>query len=86
MAAGTVRVGMIEDVDTLDPAQGRTLGGRHVFTALCDKLFDIDEKVNINGRLVTEPRDLGRTGSTVTLASCATASSSTTARRSTPRR
>ena len=49
----TVRVGMIEDVDTLDPHQGRTLGGRHVFTALCDKLFDIDEQVNIKGRLVT---------------------------------
>jgi peptide/nickel transport system substrate-binding protein len=66
MAAGTVRVGMIEDVDTLDPAQGRTLGGRHVFTALCDKLFDIDENVNLYGRLVTA-HEISGDGLTVTL-------------------
>jgi peptide/nickel transport system substrate-binding protein len=65
-AAEIVRVGMIEDVDTLDPAQGRTLGGRHVFTALCDKLFDIDENVNIVGRLVTA-HEISPDGLTVTL-------------------
>ena len=62
----TIRVGMIEDVDTLDPHQGRTLGGRHVFTALCDKLFDIDEQVNIKGRLVTG-HEISADGLTVTL-------------------
>ena len=66
VAQTTVRVGMIEDVDTLDPHQGRTLGGRHVFTALCDKLFDIDEQVNIKGRLVTS-HEISADGLNVTL-------------------
>jgi peptide/nickel transport system substrate-binding protein len=52
-AAQTLRIGLIEDVDTLDPAQGRTFGGRQVFTALCSKLFDIDKGLNIVPQLVT---------------------------------
>jgi peptide/nickel transport system substrate-binding protein len=49
----TLRIGISEDTDTLDPAQGRTFGGRQVFASLCDKLFDIDENTNVVGRLVT---------------------------------
>src|SRR5690349_15229344 len=40
--AASLRVGIGEDTDTLDPAQGRTFGGRQIFAALCDKLFDLD--------------------------------------------
>jgi peptide/nickel transport system substrate-binding protein len=54
VAAQTLRVGLIEDVDTLDPAQGRTLGGRQVFAAMCDKLFDIDQNGNLYGQLATK--------------------------------
>ena len=43
----TLRIGIAEDPDILDPSIGRTYVGRIVFSAFCDKLFDIDEKLNI---------------------------------------
>ena len=46
-AETTLRIGLAEDPDILDPTMARTYVGRIVFTALCDKLFDIDEKLNI---------------------------------------
>jgi peptide/nickel transport system substrate-binding protein len=46
-AQTTLRIGLAEDPDILDPTLGRTYVGRIVFAALCDKLFDIDEKLNI---------------------------------------
>src|SRR6267378_651688 len=46
-AQTTLRVGLAEDPDVLDPTMGRTYVGRIVFSAVCDKLFDIDEKLNI---------------------------------------
>jgi peptide/nickel transport system substrate-binding protein len=49
----TVRFGLAEDPDILDPTLARTFVGRIVFAALCDKLFDIDEKLNIVPQLAT---------------------------------
>jgi peptide/nickel transport system substrate-binding protein len=46
-AQTTLRIGLAEDPDVLDPTMARTYVGRIVFSALCDKLFDIDEKLNI---------------------------------------
>src|SRR4051812_7429539 len=46
-AQTTLRIGLAEDPDILDPTLGRTYVGRIVFAAFCDKLFDIDEKLNI---------------------------------------
>src|SRR5438309_10495192 len=46
-AQTTLRIGIGEDPDILDPSIGRTYVGRIVFSAFCDKLFDIDEKLNI---------------------------------------
>jgi peptide/nickel transport system substrate-binding protein len=46
-AQTTLRIGLAEDPDILDPSMGRTYVGRIVFAAVCDKLFDIDEKLNI---------------------------------------
>src|SRR3954470_12231461 len=46
-AQTTLRIGLAEDPDILDPTLGRTYVGRIVFASLCDKLFDIDEKINI---------------------------------------
>src|SRR3954452_2416592 len=46
-AQSTLRIGLAEDPDILDPTLGRTYVGRIVFAAFCDKLFDIDEKLNI---------------------------------------
>jgi len=46
-SAQTLRFGLAEDPDVLDPTLARTFVGRIVFAALCDKLFDIDDKLNI---------------------------------------
>src|SRR3970282_1086667 len=37
----------------LDPTRARTFVGRIVFAGLCDKLFDLDEKLNIVPQLAT---------------------------------
>ncbi len=42
-----LRIGLAEDPDILDPTLARTYVGRIVFASLCDKLFDVDEKLNI---------------------------------------
>src|SRR6185312_4612295 len=42
-----------EDPDVLDPTLARTFVGRIVFAAMCDKLFDIDDKLNIVPQLAT---------------------------------
>src|SRR4051794_37393208 len=46
-AQTTLRIGLAEDPDILDPTMGRTYVGRIVFAAFCDKLFDMDDKLNI---------------------------------------
>ena len=51
--AQTLRVGLAEDPDVLDPTLARTFVGRIVFSAMCDKLFDLDEKLNIVPQLAT---------------------------------
>ena len=52
-AQTTLRIGLAEDPDILDPTMARTFVGRIVFASLCDKLFDIDEKLNIVPQLAT---------------------------------
>ncbi len=51
--AQTLRIGLAEDPDVLDPSLARTFVGRIVFASLCDKLVDIDEKLNIVPQLAT---------------------------------
>ncbi|WP_119292223.1 ABC transporter substrate-binding protein [Azohydromonas sediminis] len=51
--AQTLRIGLAEDPDALDPTTARTFVGRIVFAALCDKLVDVDEKLNIVPQLAT---------------------------------
>ena len=41
------KIGLAEDPDVLDPSLARSYVGRIVFASLCDKLFDIDDKLNI---------------------------------------
>src|SRR5437899_11471155 len=45
-AQTTLRIGLAEDPDILDPTMARTYVGRSGFASFCDKLFDIDEKLN----------------------------------------
>jgi peptide/nickel transport system substrate-binding protein len=51
--AQTLRIGLAEDPDVLDPSMARTFVGRIVFAGLCDKLLDLDEKLNIVPQLAT---------------------------------
>lgn len=51
--AQTLRIGLAEDPDVLDPTLARTFVGRLVFASLCDKLFDVDEKLAIVPQLAT---------------------------------
>jgi peptide/nickel transport system substrate-binding protein len=48
-----LRIGLAEDPDVLDPTMGRSFVGRIVFASLCDKLFDINEKLEIVPQLAT---------------------------------
>jgi len=51
--ADTLRIGLREDPDILDPTLGSSYVGRIVYAALCDKLFDLDPKLNIVPQLAT---------------------------------
>lgn len=51
--AQTLRIGMRDDPDILDPTYSRTYVGTVVMTALCDKLVDFDEKLNLVPGLAT---------------------------------
>jgi peptide/nickel transport system substrate-binding protein len=51
--AQTLHIGLRQDPDILDPTLGSSYVGRIVFAALCDKLVDIDEKLNIVPMLAT---------------------------------
>ena len=54
-AQTNLRIGLAEDPDVLDPTLARTYVGRIVFASLCDKLFDIDAKLNIVPQLALTP-------------------------------
>src|SRR5438046_3250015 len=54
--AQTLRIGLAEDPDILDPTLARTYVGRIVFAGLCDKLFDITPDLKIVPQLATEYR------------------------------
>ncbi|MVW72945.1 ABC transporter substrate-binding protein [Bordetella sp. 15P40C-2] len=43
--AQEIRIGLQEDPDVLDPHRARTYVGRIVFTSLCDKLIDVNDKL-----------------------------------------
>jgi peptide/nickel transport system substrate-binding protein len=47
----TLRIGLLDDPDLLDPAPGKSFVGRIVFQSLCDKLVDISPDLKIVPRL-----------------------------------
>jgi peptide/nickel transport system substrate-binding protein len=53
MTETTLRIGLAEDPDILDPTLGRTFVGRIVFASLCDKLFDITPDIKIVPQLAS---------------------------------
>ncbi len=53
-AQTTLRIGLNEDPDILDPTLARSFVGRIVFAGLCDKLFDITADLKVVPQLATE--------------------------------
>jgi peptide/nickel transport system substrate-binding protein len=49
----TLRIGLREDPDPLDPTLGSSYVARVVYAGMCDKLFDVDGKLNIIPQLAT---------------------------------
>lgn len=52
-SAQTLRIALRQDLDTLDPTLATTYVGRIVFAGMCDKLLDINEKLEIVPQLAT---------------------------------
>lgn len=65
--AQTLRIGLREDPDLLDPTLGSSYVGRIVYAAMCDKLFDLDTKLNITPQLATGYRYESPTSLVITL-------------------
>jgi len=65
--AGNLRIGLAEDPDLLDPTLGSSFVGRIVYAAMCDKLFDLDAKLNIVPQLATGYRHESPTSLVITL-------------------
>src|SRR3954463_2431263 len=65
-AQSHLRIGLAEDPDVLDPSLARTYVGRIVFASICDKLFDIDQKLNVVPQLALS-HDTSADGKTVTI-------------------
>ncbi len=53
LAQGTLRIGINEDPDALDPTTNRLASGRQPLTALCDKLFDVSTSLELVPMLAT---------------------------------
>jgi peptide/nickel transport system substrate-binding protein len=65
-AQSHLRIGLAEDPDVLDPSLARTYVGRIVFASICDKLFDIDQKLNVVPQLALS-HETSEDGKTVTI-------------------
>ena len=65
--AQNLRIGLREDPDILDPTLSRTYVGRIVYMALCDKLFDINERLEVVPQLATGYRWENPTNLIITL-------------------
>src|SRR6185436_833122 len=65
-AQTTLRIGLAEDTDVLDPSLARTYVGRIVFASFCDKLFDIDQNLNVVPQLALS-HSTSADGKTVTI-------------------
>ena len=59
---GTMTVALADDPDMLDPTLARTLVGRTVFMSMCEKLYDIDQKLNVVPQLAASPPTISQDG------------------------
>jgi peptide/nickel transport system substrate-binding protein len=65
-AETTLRIGLGEDPDNLDPTTAGSYVGRIVLATLCDKLFDIDENLQVVPQLALS-HDVSADGKAVTI-------------------
>jgi peptide/nickel transport system substrate-binding protein len=65
-AQTTLRIGLAEDPDILDPSLARTYVGRIVFASICDKLFDVDANLKVVPQLALS-QETSEDGKVVTI-------------------
>ena len=63
----TLVVALNQDPDILDPTLARTYVGRIVFSQMCEKLYEIDEKLQIHPQLAAAMPAISDGGRTVTI-------------------
>ncbi len=63
----TLVIGLNQDPDILDPTLARTYVGRIIFEHMCEKLYEIDESLNIYPQLAAELPRFTDGGKTVTI-------------------
>jgi peptide/nickel transport system substrate-binding protein len=66
-AGGTMTVALAEDPDLLDPTLARTFVGRIVFANLCEKLYDVNDKLQIVPQLAASLPKFTNGGKTATI-------------------
>jgi peptide/nickel transport system substrate-binding protein len=66
-SGGTVRIALDGEPDMLDPSLARTLVGRNVFNAICEKLYDVDEQLEVVPQLASDLPELSEDGLTATI-------------------
>jgi peptide/nickel transport system substrate-binding protein len=64
---GTLRVALAAEPDALDPTLARTLVGRTVFNAICEKLYDVDAKLAVVPQLASALPQFSTDGLTATI-------------------
>jgi peptide/nickel transport system substrate-binding protein len=64
---GTLTIGLAEDPDALDPTLARTFVGRMVFMHMCEKLYDINAKLQIVPQLAAAMPKFSVNKKTVTI-------------------
>jgi peptide/nickel transport system substrate-binding protein len=63
----TLTIALNQDPDIMDPTLARTYVGRIVFAHMCEKLFEVDENLNIRPQLAAELPRFTDGGKTVTI-------------------
>jgi peptide/nickel transport system substrate-binding protein len=66
-AGGTLTIALAEDPDALDPTLARTFVGRIVFMHICEKLYDLNAKLQIVPQLAASLPKVSRDKQTVTI-------------------
>lgn len=64
---GTLTVGLAEAPDKLDPTVASTYVGRIVFANMCEKLYDVDENLELVPQLAAEMPKISADGKTYTI-------------------